>query len=56
MDVDMMAHVENDPSKFDENIVVQTYVQATAIVDALVWFYEAPSIIKVCVPDIVLLL
>ena len=55
VDVNMMAHVENDPSKFDENIAVQTYVQATAIVDALVWFYEAPSIIKVCVPAIVLL-
>ena len=55
VDVNMMAHVENDPSKFDENIVVQTYVQATAIVDALVWFYEAPSIIKVCVPAVVLL-
>ena len=45
----------NDPSKFDENIAVQTYVQATAIVDALGWFYEAPSIIKVCVLAVVLL-
>ena len=50
-----MAHVENDPSKFDENIGLQTYVLATAFVDALVWFYEAPSIIKVCVPAVVLL-
>ena len=55
VDVNMRGHVENDPSKLEENIVVQTYVQATAIVDALVWFYEAPSIIKVCVPAVVLL-
>ena len=55
VDLNMMAHFENDQSKFDENIAVQTYVQATAIVEVLVWFYEAPSVIKVCVPAVVLL-
>ena len=46
----MIAMVGGDPCMLDEAFQTQRFLDVTDLVDACIWYYDTPGIIKVCLP------
>ena len=54
VDIDLFANVDGNIRLLDENRHSQSFVDAGSIVDACIWYYDRPGVLKVCVPVICL--
>ena len=54
VDIDLFADVDGNIRLLDENRHSKSFVDAGSIVDACIWYYDRPGVLKVCVPVICL--